>query len=28
MASIPMASTVSTVSRRLSPFFTDELATA
>src|ERR1700727_493819 len=28
MAAIPMASTVSTVSRRLSPFFTDELATA
>ena len=27
-ASMPMASTVSTVSRRLSPFFTDELATA
>ena len=28
MASMPMASTVSTVSRKLSPFFTDELATA
>ena len=28
MASMPMASTVSTVSRRLSPFFTEELATA
>ena len=28
MASIPIASTVSTVSRRLSPFLTDELATA
>ena len=27
-ASMPMASTVSTVSRRLSPFLTDELATA
>ncbi len=27
-ASMPIASTVSTVSRRLSPFFTDELATA